>query len=107
MRFIHRSGSAALTQQDRLRKCSLTIVAARTALTRTTQQTGQHHDQQQPESSGQKLYVPGVDRGSPKELLGRTLANLKDVALGVTGIANHEPRPLPLLRKDLTAKGLR
>ena len=31
---------------------------------------GQHHDQQQPESSGQKLYVPGVDRGSPKELLG-------------------------------------
>ena len=70
VRFIHRSGSAALTQQDRLRKCSLTIVAARTALTRTTQQTGQHHDQQQPESSGQKLYVPGVDRGSPKELLG-------------------------------------
>ena len=75
VRFIHRSGSAALTQQDRLRKCSLTIVAARTALTRTTQQTGQHHDQQQPESSGQKLYVPGVDRGSPKELLDIALAS--------------------------------
>ena len=42
VRFIHRSELALSTQQDRSRKCSLTIVAARKALTRSMHQTGQH-----------------------------------------------------------------
>ena len=73
MRFIQWSGSAASTQQDRLRKCSLAFVAARTALTRTTQHTGQHDDRQRPESSGQKHHAPGLDWKSLTDWLGRTL----------------------------------
>ena len=56
-------------QQDRLRKCSLTIVATRAALTRGTQQSGQHSDRHRPESSGQKRHAPGLDRKSLTELL--------------------------------------
>ena len=61
VRFIHRSESATPTQQDRLRKCSLTIVAARRALTRSTRHAGQHHDRQRPESPAQKHHASGVD----------------------------------------------
>jgi hypothetical protein len=70
-RFIQWSEPATSTQQDRLRKCSLTFVAARMALTRMTQQRGQHDDQQWPDSSGQKLQARGIDRKSLTELLGR------------------------------------
>ena len=69
VRFIQWSESATSTQQDRLRKCSLTIVAARKALVRTTQHAGKHHHRQQPESPGQKRHTPGIDGKSPKELL--------------------------------------
>ena len=64
VRFIHRSESALSTQQDRLRKCSLTIVAARKALTRSTHQTAQRHHQQWPESSGQRHSALEVDEES-------------------------------------------
>jgi hypothetical protein len=42
----------------------------RAAPTRTTQQAGQHHDQQRPESSGQKHHALGVDGKSLTEWLG-------------------------------------
>ena len=70
VRFIQWSEPAAWAQQDRLRKCSLTFVAPHTALTRTTQQRGQHDDQQWPESSGQKLQARGIDRKSLTDWLG-------------------------------------
>jgi hypothetical protein len=70
VRFIPWSEPAASAQQDRLRKCSLTFVATRTALTRTTQQAGQHDDQQWPESSGQKRQASGLDRKSLTDWLG-------------------------------------
>ena len=74
MRFIHRSELAISAQQDRLRKSSLTFVAARIALTRTTQQRGQHSDRHRPESSGQKRHAPGLDWKSLTEMLGNAAA---------------------------------
>ena len=69
VRFIQRSESAVSAQQDRLRKSSLTFVAAHKALTRTAQQKGKPDDQQWPESSGQKHHALGIDRKSLTELL--------------------------------------
>jgi hypothetical protein len=40
------------------------------------------------------------------ELLGRTLADLEDIALRIASIANYEPGTLPLLWKDLSAQGV-
>jgi hypothetical protein len=45
-------------------------VQRRVALIRTTQHQGQHDDPHRPESSGQKHHALGVDRKSPKEMLG-------------------------------------
>jgi hypothetical protein len=70
VRFIRWSELAASAQQDRLRKCGLTFVTARTALTRRTKQIGQHDDQQWPGSSGQKHHAPGVDGKSLTDGLG-------------------------------------
>jgi hypothetical protein len=61
-----------MAQQDRLRKCSLTIAASRTALIKQHETRGQHDDQHRPESSGQEHQVRGVDGKSLTELLGAT-----------------------------------
>lgn len=75
VRFMHRSGSAASAQQDRPRKSSLIIAAAREALARGKQDNT--ITSSGPKAQGQKHHVPGVDRKSPRELLGAKASDRK------------------------------
>ena len=63
------------------RKCGLTAPLHRIELTSDTRQRGQHDDQHRPESSGQKHHALGVDRKSPKELLGLVTQCAEKLAL--------------------------
>ena len=60
VRFIQWSEPATSAQQDRLRKCSLTFVALRTALTRTMQHEDNTMTSTGPKAQGKSIMRLGL-----------------------------------------------